>query len=76
MCALMAGGDIRGGQVIGETDATASEPVDERFTPDDLAASFFANIGIRPDMEFQTNVGRPVTLVRDGRPIRRLFSDE
>lgn len=76
MCALMAGGDIRGGQVIGETDATASEPVDERFTPDDLAASFFANIGIRPDMEFQTNVGRPVTLVRAGSPIRRLFSHD
>ncbi len=73
MCALMAGGDVRGGQVIGETDATAAEPSSVAYTPDDLAASFFKNIGIPPDKEFQTNVGRPITLVREGTSIRRLF---
>ena len=73
MCALMAGGDVRGGQVIGETDATAAEPASIGYSPDDLAASFFANIGISPKSEFQSNVGRPITLVRDGRPIRSLF---
>ena len=73
MCALMAGGDVRPGQVIGETDATAAEPVSVGFSPDDLAASFFANIGISPKAEFQSNVGRPITLVRDGTLIRELF---
>ena len=73
MCALMAGGDVRGGQVIGETDATAAEPASVGYSPDDLAASFFANIGISPRKEFHSNVGRPITLVRDGRPIRNLF---
>ena len=74
MCALLAGGDVQGGQAIGETDATASEPAGKGFSPEDLAASFFQNIGIHPDTEFSTNVGRPITLVRDGSPIRGLLA--
>lgn len=74
MCAVMAGGDVQGGQALGETDATAAEPASVGFSPDDLAASFFRNIGIDPTHEFQTNVGRPITLVRDGLPIPRLFT--
>ena len=70
---LMAGGDVQVGQAIGETDDIVSAPVGEGFTPDDLAASFFRNIGIDPQTKYQTNVGRPVTLVRDGRPIQQLF---
>jgi hypothetical protein len=73
MCALMAGGDVNAGQVVGSTDATASEPDGAGFTPDDLAASFFQNIGISPDTEFQSNVGRPIILIRDGKPIRELL---
>lgn len=73
MCAVMAGGDVRGGQVIGATDSTASEPASIGYSPDDLAASFFTNIGISPENEFQSNVGRPITLVRDGTPIDGLL---
>jgi hypothetical protein len=73
MSAVMAGGDVKGGRVVGETDRTAAEPKSIGYTPDDLAASFFANIGISPKIEFRSNVGRPITLVRDGSPIRGLF---
>ncbi|MFP6762738.1 MAG: DUF1501 domain-containing protein, partial [Planctomycetaceae bacterium] len=73
MSALMAGGDIRCGQAVGTTDATAAEPVGRGYTPDDVAASFFQNIGIAPDTEYATNVGRPVTLIRNGGPIGNLF---
>jgi len=74
MFALMAGGDVQGGQVIGKTDKHAGEPVGQGYSPEDLAASFFQNIGIDPQTEFHANVGRPVTLVRDGKPISQLFS--
>jgi len=74
MCAVMAGGDVQGGQVVGASDATAAEPAAEGFSPDDLAASFYRNIGINPKAEFKTNVGRPISLVRDGNPIRQLFA--
>lgn len=73
MCALMAGGDVRGGQVLGATDDKAQGPVDKGFTPDDLAASFFRNIGIDPKKEYDANIGRPITLIRNGEPIRGLL---
>ncbi|MEC7557191.1 MAG: DUF1501 domain-containing protein, partial [Planctomycetota bacterium] len=74
MCSLLAGGDVRGGTVVGASDATASAPSGDGFSPDDLAASFFQNTGIDPKTEFQTNVGRPVTLVRNGSVIQPLFA--
>jgi len=73
MCALVAGGDFKGGQAVGATDDTAAEPVSAGFSPDDLAASFFANVGIPSKTEFQSDVGRPITLIRDGSPIQNLF---
>lgn len=73
MCAMMAGGSVKGGQVIGQTDEKAEGPIGDGYSPDDLAASFFQNIGINPKTEYQANVGRPITLIRDGDPIRDLF---
>jgi hypothetical protein len=73
MFALMAGGDVRGGQVLGATDATASRPEGEGYSPDDLAATFYRNIGIDPEKEYQASSGRPIALVRDGRVIRPLL---
>ena len=73
MFMLMAGGKVRGGQVIGESDESGSGPKHEAITPDDVAASFYRNLGLDPTMEFDTNTGRPITLVRDGREIDALF---
>ncbi len=74
MFMLMAGGNVRGGQVIGESDDTAAGPRHEAISPDDAAASFYTNLGISPQMEFDTETGRPITLVRDGKVINQLFS--
>jgi hypothetical protein len=73
MNALMAGGDVKHSQVIGATDDKAQGPTGDGFTPDDLAASFFQNIGIDPKTEYAANVGRPITLIRNGEPIPKLF---
>jgi uncharacterized protein (DUF1501 family) len=74
MCSLIAGGSVRTGQVIGKTDEKAEGPVGEGFTPDDLAASFFQNIGIDPKTEYNANVGRPITLIRNGDAIPGLLT--
>jgi hypothetical protein len=74
MNALMVGGDVKAGQVLGATDDKAQGPVGDGFTPDDLAASFFQNIGIDPKTEYDANVGRPITLIRNGDPIPGLLS--
>jgi hypothetical protein len=74
MFMLMAGGAVRGGQVIGESDDTAAGPRHEGISPDDVAASFYYNLGIDPQLEYDSNTGRPITLVRDGNVINQLFS--
>lgn len=73
MFMLTAGGRVRGGQVVGESDDNASMPRHEAITPDDVAATFYANLGIDPKLEYQTETGRPITLVRDGEVITQLF---
>ena len=74
MCAMMAGGSTKTGQVIGATDDKAQGPAGDAYTPDDLAATFFQNIGIPPKTEYEANVGRPITLIRNGNPIPGLLS--
>jgi Protein of unknown function (DUF1501) len=73
MFMLMAGGGMRGGQVIGESDETASGPRDQAIAPDDVAASFYHSLGIDHTREYDTETGRPIMLVRDGKIIPQLF---
>lgn len=74
MFMLMAGGGIKGGQVVGESDADGAAPKSDAIRPDDVAASFYHCLGIDPKMEYHTETGRPITLVRDGNVIPQLFS--
>ncbi len=73
MCALLAGGGIRTGQAIGESDEHGMGPVDEGFTPDQLAASFYHALGIDFRKEYHTSTGRPVMIVREGALLPGLF---
>jgi len=74
MCALLAGGSVRPGQVVGATDDKAEGPVDKGYSPDDLAATFLASIGVDPKREYEANVGRPITIIRDGEVISQVLS--
>ncbi|MCA9020342.1 MAG: DUF1501 domain-containing protein, partial [Planctomycetaceae bacterium] len=74
MFMLMAGGMVKGGQVLGKSTANGTEPEGDGFSPDDVAASFYHNLGIDFTKEYQTNTGRPITIVRDGAVINKLFS--
>lgn len=74
MISLMGGGGIRGGQVIGASDAKGEGPADGKgIAPDDLAASFYHALGIDFSKEYHTPTGRPVAIVRYGSVIPGLF---
>jgi uncharacterized protein (DUF1501 family) len=73
MTALLAGGGVKCGQVVGASDAKGMGPAAEGFTPDQLAASFYHTLGIDHRKEYHTAGGRPVMIVRDGSLIRGLF---
>lgn len=74
MVALMGGGGVHGGQVIGESDARGEGPKDWIITPDDLAATLYRCLGIDHRKEYLTPTGRPVMLVRNGNPIQELLA--
>ena len=73
MFALMAGGGMKCGQVIGASDAMAAKPKDRPISPDDVAASFYRSLGIDFHKEYRTPAGRPVMIVRYGNVIDELF---
>jgi hypothetical protein len=70
MFCLLAGGGIRMGQVVGASDEKGEGPRDRTITPDDVAATFYAALGINPHKEYNTPSGRPVMIVRNGTPIK------
>lgn len=72
MFCLLAGGGMKGGQLIGESDAKGEAPKDRVITPDDVAATFYHSLGIDHTKEYHTPTGRPVMIVRDGKVIPEL----
>lgn len=74
MFLLLAGGGVRGGQVIGASDANGMGPASEVITPDQAAASFYHSLGIDHRKEYHTATGRPVMIVREGSVIPGLFA--
>ncbi len=60
----LAGGGVRGGQVIGSSDRIGGYPVDGRVLPQDLTATIFHILGIPPSSELHDNLGRPLAITR------------
>ena len=58
--AVLAGGGVPGGQVIGSSDSVGESPQDRPVTPSDLAATIYTLLGIDPKQELHTGDGRPV----------------
>ncbi|HUE73072.1 MAG TPA: DUF1501 domain-containing protein [Pirellulaceae bacterium] len=71
---ILAGGGIRGGQVVGSSDKTGAYPATRPVTPADIHATVFAALGYDPHgITYQTVDGRPMVL-SDGEVIRELLS--
>jgi uncharacterized protein (DUF1501 family) len=70
---VIGGGGLRGGVVVGASDARAEKPADNPHGPEDLAATIYHQLGINPNEEFTTPEGRPVKIVNGGRVIRELI---
>ena len=70
---VMAGGGVRGGQAIGQSDRSGERPIDQAITPADIAYSIYAALGIDPRATLQTPDGRPVSINRDGELIEGLL---
>src|SRR5262249_36096978 len=69
----MGGGGIKGGLVVGKSDARAERPASDPYGPEDLSATLCHLLGLDPKEEFLTPEGRPVAVVNNGRLIRELM---
>ena len=56
---LMGGGLIKGGQVYGSTNEAGDAIKDNPVNMNDLFATYFAALGIKPDTQVRDNLGRP-----------------
>lgn len=71
--ALIAGGGLQMGQVVGATNSKAEYPTLDPVTPQDLLATVYRHLGIDYRREFVNFAGRPVPILSRGRPIAALI---
>jgi hypothetical protein len=69
---LMAGGGLRMGQVVGETDAKAERSKGKPYTPQNVLSTIYQVLGIDAARTFPDYQGRPMHLLDDRRVIREL----
>jgi hypothetical protein len=67
-----AGGGVKGGQVIGQTDDWAGFANSKAYFPSDLSATIFEALGISPETEVHDALSRPVPISR-GHVMQELF---
>ncbi len=71
--AAFAGGGVRGGQVIGQSDKMGAYPASRPYTPADLAATIYQVLGVDPATELRDRLNRPIQLCT-GEAIAPLFT--
>lgn len=70
--ALVAGGGVKGGRILGASDAIGSEPKDRPVSPQELVATVFHALGVPQNATIPGPHGSPVD-VYPARPISELF---
>lgn len=70
--ALLAGGGLSTGQVIGATDARGGLPLGRPYKTQNILATLYKVLGIDPETTIPDHQGRPIYLLDDRRPIQEL----
>ena len=70
---MMAGGGLKGGQVIGASDARGMEAAARPVRPEDVAATIYQQLGIDYTQSIESPEGVRITLSRGGRHIQELI---
>jgi hypothetical protein len=71
--ALVSGGGMRMGQVIGATNSKGEYPTQRPTTPQDLLATIYHHLGINYRATISDYFGRPVHILPQGQPIGELL---
>lgn len=71
--AMLAGGGLQLGSIVGKTNDKAEHPIERAMKPDSLLATVYHVLGIDPSQTFRDHSGRPVPILADGEPIREIL---
>jgi hypothetical protein len=71
--AALSGAGVRGGQVIGATDADGVHVTDRPVSVADLFVTFCQVLSIDPSAEYITTDRRPIKIVEGGEVVKELF---
>jgi hypothetical protein len=67
--ALLIGGGLRMGQVVGESDSRGGQPRSRPITPGDFFATILHALGINPRLQYTHPSGRPMYMLEEGEVI-------
>jgi uncharacterized protein (DUF1501 family) len=70
--AALAGGPVKGGRVVGESDARGAFPRTNPRTPQDVLATMYKHLGVDTTVHYTSPAGRPIPVLPDGKPIDEL----
>lgn len=73
MSVLMAGGGLKMGQAIGETDSKAEAPISKPYTPGCLLSTMYNVLKIDYRHVFYDQARRPMPVLNEGKPIAELI---
>ena len=59
---VMGGGNLKGGMAYGTTDKDGMAPEKDPVEIQDLYATLYAGLGLKPDEQIRDNLGRPIPL--------------
>jgi len=71
--ALLAGGGIRGGRIIGATTDDGGEPKERAVSPGDILSTIYRAVGVDSHLMVTDRQNRPLRVVEQGEPILELF---
>ncbi|MCZ2344012.1 MAG: DUF1501 domain-containing protein, partial [Bacteroidales bacterium] len=71
--AVLAGGGTKAGFVYGASDKIGAFPTEGKASPEDLAATMFAALGLDPGTEIRDALDRPLPISR-GEPIHAVWA--
>ena len=72
MSALVAGGGLKMGQVLGSTNARGEVAHDRPITVQQVLATLYHGLGVDPASTLPTASGRPMNLLDDRTPIAEM----
>jgi uncharacterized protein (DUF1501 family) len=73
MTALVSGGGLRMGQIVGATNSKAEYPTERPMSPQHLLATIYRHLGIDHRAALVDFFGRPIHILSEGEPIRELI---